>query len=91
MPLSRSETTSEPFSTTEPTEITERGHWFEYLVKKSGRESKLLYFFKKIYSNSDPHPHFFAKYSNQCSLSVISVGSVVENGSDVVSQRERGI
>jgi hypothetical protein len=35
--------------------------------------------------NSAPHPHFFTKYSNQCPLSVISVGSVVENGSDVVS------
>jgi hypothetical protein len=36
MPLSRWETMSEPFSTTEPTEITERGHWFEYLAKKCG-------------------------------------------------------
>jgi hypothetical protein len=34
MPLSRWETTSEPFSTTEPTEITERGA----LVRVLGKE-----------------------------------------------------
>jgi hypothetical protein len=39
----------------------------------------------KYRNSSDPSSDFLIKYSNQCPLSVISVGSVVENSSDVVS------
>jgi hypothetical protein len=72
MPLSRWETTSEPFSTTEPTEITERGA----LVRVLGKEVWMKIWVVTIFFKKSRIDVLYTRKVDKCRSLVLSNLSV---------------